>query len=227
LICNKLANIYASLYDYDNLISIYKKLFLTTNEEIYARKILFLYVEQKKYKEAIKFIKDNRLNNELLIAVNTEAFKVTQNLKYVYNLYKLTKNPEYLFLYTVTKFEYSKKGLADIKNLVDNLYFLIKKERNPKYLNYLGYILIDYDINYKKGLKLVKEAVLKRPKNEAFLDSLAWGYYKLHYCKKAYNIMKNIKSKDKEILKHKKLIRRCYEHFRKNHKKNRRKFKKR
>jgi hypothetical protein len=117
--------------------------------------------------------------------------------------------------------------LIDLKNLEYNLYFLISKNRDPKYLNYLGYILIDYDINPKNGLVLVKEAVKKEPNDMAFLDSLAWGYYKLHNCKKAYDIIKNIKSNDTEILKHKNLIRRCYEHFRKNHKKNRRKFKKR
>lgn len=227
LICNRLADIYSSLYDYDNLISIYNKLFYATNEENYARKILFLYIEEKKYKKAIQFIKENRLSNDLLIAVNEEAFKVTQNPKYVYNLYKLTKNPEYFFLYAVTKFDKSPKGFVNVKNLVNNLYFLINRDRNAKYLNYLGYILIDYDINPKKGLKLVKEAVEKVPNDEAFLDSLAWGYYKLNNCKKAYEIIKNIKSSDKEILKHKKLIRRCYEHFRKNHKKNRAKSKKR
>jgi tetratricopeptide (TPR) repeat protein len=227
LICNRLADIYSSLYDYDNLLAIYKKLFYSTNEETYARKIIFLYIEQKKYKKAIKFIKENRLSNNLLIAVNEEAFKVTQNPKYVYNLYKLTNNNEYFFLYSITKFEKSKKGLVNIKNLENNLYFLINKDRNPKYLNYLGYILIDYDINPKKGLELVKEAVEKVPNEEAFLDSLAWGYYKLHNCKKAYEIIENIKSNDKEILKHKKLIRRCYEYFRKNHRKTQRKFKKR
>jgi predicted Zn-dependent protease len=227
LICNKLANIYKSLYDYQNLTEIYKKLFSFTNEEKYARKIISLYIIQKKYETAINFIKENRLSNDLLIAVDEEALKVTKKYQYAYKLYKLTHDLNYFFIYAVTKFENSKKGLIDLKNLEYNLYFLISKDRNPKYLNYLGYILIDYDINHKKGLQLVKEAVKKAPNNIAFLDSLAWGYYKLHNCKKAFNIIKNINSKDKEILKHKKLIRRCYEYFRKNNKKNRGKSKKR
>jgi predicted Zn-dependent protease len=227
IICNRLADIYASLYDYDNLIAIYKKLFYFTNEERYARKIVFLDTEQGKFEKAIKFIKKNRLNKNLLIAVNKEAFKTTQNYKYAYEVYKLADNLNYFFIYAVTKFEKSPKGFVNIKNLVSNLSFLISKERKPQYLNYLGYILIDYDINPKKGVKLVKEALQEVPNDEAYLDSLAWGYYKLHKCQKAYKIMQNIKSQDKEILKHKKLIRRCYEHFRKNHKKNRRKSKKR
>jgi len=227
LICNRLADIYASLYDYDNLIAIYKKLFYSTNEENYARKIVFLYIGQKKYKKAINFIKENRLNNNLLIAVNEEAFKTTQNYKYAYRIYKLTNNDEYFFLYAITKFAKSPKGFVNIKNLVNSLSFLIGKDRDPKYLNYLGYILIDYDINPQKGLELVKEAVAKAPNDEAFLDSLAWGYYKLHKCKKAYNIIKYIRSNDEDILKHKKLIRRCYEYSRKNYKKNKRKSKKR
>jgi len=227
IICNRLAEIYASLYDYDNLIAIYKKLFYSTNRINYARKIVFLYIETAKYQKAINFINKNRLDKTLLIAVNEEAFRKTKNYTYAYNLYKLTKNERYFFLYAVSKFESSKKGFLDVEEFVNNLSLLVKKKQNPIYLNYLGYILIDYDINYKNGIKFVKEALKNAPNDEAFLDSLAWGYYKLHKCKSAYKIMKKIKSKDKEILKHKKLIRRCYEHFRKNHKKNRRKSKKR
>ncbi|RUM55832.1 MAG: hypothetical protein DSY40_03265, partial [Nautilia sp.] len=67
MICNRLANIYASLYDYDNLVEIYKRLFYSTNNEEYARKIIFLYIEKGEYKKAINFINKNRLSKELLI----------------------------------------------------------------------------------------------------------------------------------------------------------------
>jgi len=106
------------------------------------------------------------------------------------------------------------------------LEIVIKHDKNPIYLNYLGYILIDYDIDPKKGIELVKQALNYKPHEWAYLDSLAWGYYKLHNCKKAYEIIKKIKVKDPEVIKHKKIIRRCYD-TRKNNKKNKRKSKKR
>jgi hypothetical protein len=58
------------------------------------------------------------------------------------------------------------------------------------------------------------------------LDSLAWGYYKLHKCFLAYKTINKISLKEKEILKHKKLIRRCYD-IAKNNRKNKTKSKKR
>jgi hypothetical protein len=66
-----------------------------------------------------------------------------------------------------------------------------------------------------------------KPDEKAYIDSLAWGYYKLHKCKIAWDIIKNIDTEDKEINKHKKLIKRCLDDFRKNYKKNERKLKKR
>ena len=227
MICSRLAEIYRSLYDYDNLIAIYKRLYKNSYDNSYAEKIVYILVEQGKFKEAIQFIKKNRLNKKLLSAVYLTKFRESNSYKDAYKIYKLTNNNRYFFLYSILKFENSKKSILDIKNLIANLETLIKKEDNPLYLNYLGYILIDYDIDPKKGVEYVQKALEKEVGNKAFLDSLAWGYYKLHKCKKAYEIMKTLNLNDKEIQKHKKIIRRCYDNFRKNYSKNRRKSKKR
>ena len=226
MICNSLANIYRFLYDYDNLIEIYKKLFDSTLNMNYATKIVYLYLELNKYNEAISFINKYKLSQNLLYLVYENRFNKQHTYKDAYKLYKYTKNYKYFFWYSVYKFEKSPKGLYNLKNLVANLEFLIKKSKKPIYLNYLGYILIDYDINPKKGVKLIKEALKENPTAPEFLDSLAWGYYKLKQCKKAYNIISKIDLKDTDIDKHKKIIRRCYD-IAKNNKKNRRKSKKR
>ncbi|MDB4257274.1 hypothetical protein N9818_00310, partial [Arcobacteraceae bacterium] len=60
------------------------------------------------------------------------------------------------------------------------------------YQNYYGYLLIDYNINVQKGINLIKSALKTSPNNVAYLDSLAWGYYKLGECKKAFNIMEKV-----------------------------------
>ena len=226
IVCNRLANIYRSLYDYDNLIAIYKKLFNSTANNEYARKIVYLYTQNGEYSKAIKFINKYRLNKNLLYIVYKERLNNTKSYKDAYQLYIITNEPKYFFLYTVYKFDNSQKGLVDVKELISNLEYLVKKSKNPIYLNYLGYCLIDYDIDYKKGIVYIKEALKSNPDDIAYLDSLAWGYYKLKKCKKAYDIISKIDSDDEEINKHKKLIRRCYD-IRQNYKKNKRKSKKR
>ena len=62
---------------------------------------------------------------------------------------------------------------------------LEKNPEDPSVLNYLGYLLIDHDIDVKRGISLVKKALEKKPDNGYYLDSLAWGYYKLGELKKA------------------------------------------
>jgi len=226
IICNRLASIYKYLYDYDNLIEIYKKIYNSTGNDVYANKIVYLYIENGEFKKAINFIKKNNLDNRLLYAVYKARLNETKNYKDAYKLYKLTKKDKYFFLYSVYKFEKSKKGLLNLKNLIANLELLIKRDKKPIYLNYLGYVLIDYDVNPKKGIEYIKEALKSEPNSPEFLDSLAWGYYKLKKCKKAYDIISKISLDDDEINKHKKLIRRCYDST-KNNKQNKRKSKKR
>jgi len=216
-ICNRLSNIYSSLYDYEDLISIYKKMYYYNPTDEYARKIIYLYMELGEYNKALEFINKYNLDERLKYLVYKSRFDTLHTYKDAYRLYKITHKNRYFFLYTTYKFQHSKKSLLSLTNLIANLELLIKKERNPLYLNYLGYMLIDYNINPKKGIKLVKEALISNPNDPAFLDSLAWGYYKIHKCKKAYDIISKIKSKDKDIFKHKKLIRRCYD-SRKNNK---------
>ncbi len=53
---------------------------------------------------------------------------------------------------------------------------------DPEYtlaLNYLGYLFADKGIRLDESLTMLKKAVLKEPKNGAFLDSLGWVYFRL------------------------------------------------
>ena len=49
----------------------------------------------------------------------------------------------------------------------------------PHVLNYLGYSWIDQGIYLREGLKIIQQAVKKKPSNGAFRDSLGWAYYRL------------------------------------------------
>ena len=65
-------------------------------------------------------------------------------------------------------------------------------KKNPVYLNYYVYTLIDKELDVPKGLSIIEEALAQEPGNTYFLDSLAWGYYKLGNCEKAYPAMKKV-----------------------------------
>ena len=56
-------------------------------------------------------------------------------------------------------------------------------KENPGYLNFLGYIYVDSNINLDKAESMIQSALSKEPNNGAFLDSLGW----LHYRKKNYS----------------------------------------
>ena len=60
------------------------------------------------------------------------------------------------------------------------------------YLNYYGYTLINKEIDVKKGIKVIEDALKQQPDNTYYLDSLAWGYYKENRCKEAYEMMKRV-----------------------------------
>jgi len=51
-------------------------------------------------------------------------------------------------------------------------------ENNTTALNGLGYILADSDIDVKRGIKLCRKAVDKKPQSAAYLDSLGWAHFK-------------------------------------------------
>ncbi len=74
-------------------------------------------------------------------------------------------------------------------------------------------MLIDYDINVSKGLELAKQALDKHPNNAAYLDSVAWGYFKLGKCDLALKYMKKVIEQigldNKEIKLHWEKIQEC------------------
>ena len=105
----------------------------------------------------------------------------------------------------------SKKDKKLLKSVARKFAKVVKVSNDPLYLNYYGYLLIDHDMDVKKGLSLVKRALKQDPSSPYYLDSLAWGYYKLGLCKKAKTIMLKVSkmSKDAEVKKHMRAINKC------------------
>ena len=213
-VCLKLASFYASMDDVDDLLTVYKRLYKRYQEDIYGIKIVQIYIYQKNYDGAIKFLEKNRLNDELLLDLYKLKKDYIKASKLAYNLYKKTDNLDFLAQNAMFEFEGSKiKDKKLLQDVASKLEKVIKKLKDGVYLNYLGYLYIDYDINIDRGIKLVKEALKKNPNSPYYLDSLAWGYYKKRKCKDAFKIMervvKKLGLKEKEVKLHFEKIKDC------------------
>ena len=121
----------------------------------------------------------------------------------------------YYGVMAIIDFEEAQDKESVIDNVIENFKIAIKDNDSSIFANYLGYLLIDYDIDINEGIKYVENALKQEPDNPAYLDSLAWGYYKLGKCNKALEIMNKIKQEtlenEKEINEHLEHIRKCLE----------------
>ncbi|MBP8081956.1 MAG: hypothetical protein KAZ87_02010 [Spirochaetes bacterium] len=62
-------------------------------------------------------------------------------------------------------------------------------KENPGYLNFLGYIYVDSNINLEKAGEMIQSALSKEPNNGAFLDSIGWLHYKKDNYSEAYKYL--------------------------------------
>ncbi len=222
-VCLKLAYIYKELYDYHNLANIYVKLG-KFNKKFYLLALNY-YINLGEYKKAINLITKYHLDEEYLMYLYEQMGEYKKAALVAMNLYLKTKDIKYLLKYTIYiyKFDKSKKTINEV---IKDLKFISTKIHSPFVYNFLGYLLIDKNINPKEGIKYVKKALKLEPNNIEYIDSLAWGYYKLKQCKIAWQIIKNIHTDDETILYHKKLIQRCLNDTSKNYKSNKKRFRK-
>ena len=213
-LCLRLSTFYSYMYDEDGLLSVLKRYYdMTENQEV-LKKITALYLHKKDTLGLEQFLESHQIENELLLQLYVSGKKYKKAASLSKKLYKQTKDIDYLGQNAIFSFESKKRhSKKELNEIVSKLERVVKKKPIPLYLNYLGYLLIDNDIDIKKGIKYVKEALKDEPSSAYYLDSLAWGYYKLGKCYKAYKLFKKIqklpKGDDKEIQKHFKIVKRC------------------
>ena len=216
--CNILAQIYLDEKDYKKLENIYLELFFTTQDQKYLYAILEILNSTKQYKKALNFALKYKLNQDVILFLYQLNKEFENAYKYAYDVYTKTKNKEYLLKSAVFEFEnatYNGKINDKIINSVKNKFEQsINENSDPLYLNYYGYLLIDNDLDVKNGIKFIELALKKDPNNLYYIDSLAWGYYKLKDCKKAWELFqKTLKDKEfsssKESKAHEKAILKC------------------
>ena len=208
-ICLQLIGIYLGQHKTSKLIPIYKDLYLGTKKEIYSEKIIESYLMDKNINAAIEYLEGERGNYTLLYSLYMEQKSYAKANKLAKLLTEKTNNPKWYAESAISYYESlsNKDDKKELQKVVANFEKAIQLgEKNPVYLNYYGYTLIDKEIDITKGLEIIKKALAEEPGNTYFLDSLAWGYYKLDNCEKAYPAMKKVVEveglNEEEIIEH-------------------------
>ena len=194
-ICLQLARIYSQQHKGAELISIYKDLYKETKKEIYSEKVIESYLIRRDLSSAIEYLKNETNNHTLLYSLYMEEKSYVKANTLAKRLIKQTNNPKWYAEFAISLYESlsNKNDKEQLQQIVANFEKAIQLgEKSPVYLNYYGYTLVDKEIDIHKGLSIIEEALTQEPENTYFLDSLAWGYYKLDNCNKAYPAMKKV-----------------------------------
>lgn len=215
-VCLFLAELYRQNNDLENLADVYARMYDATKSSEYAQKAAEIYAYKKEFDKAEKLLIDSKADDKLLLAIYKHTRAYEKAAKLAKDLYDQTLDPLWLAEYGVLLYEAAPKK-DDPKLLKKVIRLLSEAFRegvdDPLYFNYLGYLLIDHDIDVKWGVDLVKKALRAEPDSAFYIDSLAWGHYKLGECEKAYREMKKVIDKlglkDEEIKAHWKKIEKC------------------
>ncbi len=215
LICMRLASFYSNDNNIEGLLSVYLRLYKIEQNRDIGEKIVQIYGYKKDYLKMLMFLEESKINDETLLQLYVQQKSYKKASLLANELYK--KNGDVNFLGQSAIFEYEssddKKDKVMIKSIVEKLETVVAIKKDGLYLNYLGYVLIDYELDLKKGMHYIDEALKIEPNSIYYLDSLAWGYYKLKDCKKAGElidrVVKGDNSDNEEIKIHLDAINKC------------------
>jgi len=215
LICNRLIGFYSNENNVDGLLSVYLRLYSVDKSEEIAKKIIQIYSYKKDYIRLMDFLEESKSDDKALF----ELYSFMKNYNKAYpladKLYAKSGDINYLGQSAIYEYESAndKNDKKLLQSVVDKLQKVIQVDSNPLYLNYLGYVLIDHNIDVKGGMKYIEKVLLVKPDSSFYLDSLAWGYYKLGKCNKAKEIMNRVVTleggDDPEVKKHIRIIDKC------------------
>lgn len=217
IICTRLIGFYSNENNVDGLLSIYLRFYeLEKNDEI-AKKIVQIYAYQKDFLKLMSFLQDSGVDDDLLLQVYINSKNYPDAALLAKKLYEERGDSNYLAQSAIFEYEgYKDKNSKEmLSSVIAKLKKAVAGDKKALYLNYLGYLLIDHSINIKEGMNYVREALKIEPNSAYYLDSLAWGYYKLGDCAKAYKVISRVVKleggDDIEVVKHLKAIKKCKE----------------
>lgn len=214
-VCFGLANVYLALKQFDSAAKTLVELYEAVGDDENINQAVQIYLYYKKIDEAAALLEKYGTNNELLLEIYTQQKQYKKGYELAKNLYQETKNKEFMVKMAILQIlQYQSSGKKASKQELDKIIKLFDESEindNPLYLNGYGYILIDNDIDVKKGLKLIQAAYAIMPDSPFIIDSMAWGYFKLGDCKSAKEWLSKIKEpiKENDMKEHLRAINKC------------------
>lgn len=213
--CEKLVQMYRSDKDIEGMIATYQRLYETFKDSDYGNSIVELYIYQDKLAQAVAFLEKNNPNSPLLLELYSAQKDYGKARNLADQLYRQSKNAEFLAKAAIFEYEFAddKNNPKMLHSVWDKLEKVNESLDDANYQNFLGYLLIDHDLDLEEGVRLVKSALEKEPESAYYIDSLAWGYYKLGRCNEAYRLMKKVVDmiglNEEEVRTHWQLIQDC------------------
>ena len=217
----KLIELYAKENRLDKVLELYKKLYEKDPQKYFLQKIVKLSLYTRDLDGLIALLeKHSRGNEELLYRLYKEKKRFDKAIELAHRRYEETGKPRWLAEEAILRYEAARaekkvtpQVLKTFRRLFDQA--LKKGLDDSLYLNYYGYTLIDHDLDLERGIALVRRALKQQPDNSYYLDSLAWGLYKLGRCEQAYRVMEKVIAdeglQEPEIKMHWESIRKCME----------------
>ena len=214
--CELLAEIYSQQRNFPKVIELFEEIFELSHDTSYLDKIVQYFIYDKNFKAAIEILKKYGYNDATLM----DLYAATGNFGDAYvlavKIYNDSRDLNFLAKAAIYEYEMNKENLDEkkIAEILDKFEASVPKLENDVFFNYYGYLLIDHEIDPRKGVEMVQKALEISPDSPYYEDSLAWGYFKLGECKKAKGIMlhamKDVDFKaSKEAKEHLHLIERC------------------
>jgi predicted Zn-dependent protease len=214
-VCSRLAAFYSNDNNLDGLLSTYLRMYEKDKSENLTKKIVQIYAYKRDYKSLQKFLEESNSDDELLLQLYSSSKEYEKAYKLADKLYESSSDVNFLGQSAIFEYEAAKNKNDKIllKNVITKLEKVLDDREEPVYLNYLGYLLIDHDLDVKKGMKYIKQVLKLEPNSAFYIDSLAWGYYKLGDCKKAKELMDRVVKleggNENEVLEHVRTIDKC------------------
>ena len=212
----KLLELYVKENDVDGVLEIYQTLYAYDRNDEYLDKIMKAYAFKGDVDGAIAFLEKNKAGQKTLYQLYKSKKYFAKAMKLAQKFYEKEHDPKWLAEIAILTYEQAKdksdqKMIEKVVKTFDKA--LAQGVDDSIYLNYYGYTLIDKEIDVKKGMKILQNALDQQPDNMYYLDSLAWGYYKERMCKKAYELMQKVVAheglKEPEIAEHWDMIKKC------------------
>jgi len=211
----RLASFYADQGKFDDAAAMYEQTYDAFGDSSAAEEAIKVYAYQQNLSKMTLLLEKSHINDLVLLDLYVKTKQFSQASVLARALYEKEDNPLYLAQSAVFKYEgaSNQKDPAMIASVIEGLKKANTDLEEPLYLNYLGYLMIDHDVNVTEGMEYVRRALEKQPDSPFYIDSLAWGNYKLGKCSEALRLIKQVESMigtdEQEVRDHLKAIEEC------------------